>query len=159
MKAPDLSRLAPPGSNWDLFTRTALLLLLASAGISTVIFASWLSNAVTVAEAGYIIHDSWDDLRILPKYTFSPFWLSALCLLVFAVYFFSCFYQGSKSVYLMRRLPNRGEMALRSLTLPVAGAVLCLLSALLLRLLFHTAYCIFVPANLLPAQPWQVFWR
>ena len=159
MKLPNLSRFAPPGANWDLFARIALWFPLVSAGISLIIFASWLSNAVITAKAGYIIYDSWDDLWVLPRYTFSFFWLSALCLLAFAIYFFSFFYQGSKSVYLMRRLPKRGEMAIRSLTLPIAGALFCLLSALLLRLIFHAVYLLIVPDNLLPAEPWQVFWR
>ena len=85
MKLPNLSRFAPPGANWDLFARIALWFPLVSAGISLIIFASWLPNAVITAKAGYIIYDSWDDLWVLPRYTFSFFWLSALCLLAMLV--------------------------------------------------------------------------
>lgn len=70
------------------------------------------------------------------------FVLLAVGMALLALWNYWGFYRKSKSIYLMRRLPNRWEMPRRCLTLPLvtvlAGAVLSLLLALLFLPLYFT---------------------
>ena len=58
--------------------------------------------------------------------------------------------QGSKSIYLMKRLPNRLELHKRCIALPVLGMAVSLIAALLLFLLYYGIYQIFTPSMCLP---------
>ncbi|MCI6719931.1 MAG: hypothetical protein MR451_03855 [Clostridiales bacterium] len=83
----------------------------------------------------------------------------ALCMAGFALYHYLYHWQGgSKSIYLMRRLPDRWELHRRCLTLPLAGAVLCGLAALLLFCLYFILYMTATPADCLTPGQWQKVW-
>ena len=58
--------------------------------------------------------------------------------------------QGSMSVYLMRRLPDRSLIHRQCLTFPVLSAVLYVLTALLLLGIFALVYRYATPAGCLP---------
>ena len=61
--------------------------------------------------------------------------------------------QGAMSVYTMRRLPNRWELHIRCLTVPVVTAALAVVLALLLLTLYYAFYCWLVPAEcIVPGQ-------
>lgn len=53
----------------------------------------------------------------------------ALCMAALAVYNYKYHFQGSKSIYLMRRLPDQRDFARRCLTLPVLGILACVIFA------------------------------
>lgn len=69
------------------------------------------------------------------------------------------FYRGSKSIYLMRRLPDRWELPRRCAALPLlalaAGLVLTALLICLCNLLYFRA----TPQQCLPAGEHFLFWR
>ena len=56
------------------------------------------------------------------------------------IYHYALHYRGSKSIYLMRRLPDQKELHRRCLTFPVAGI---LISLLLFLCLLAGYYCIY----------------
>lgn len=87
------------------------------------------------------------------------FWLLGICMLQFIFYHGYYFYQGSKSIYLMKRLPQRGLLAKYIFTLPVLAFVVCMLILFILRLLYFEVYLLFTPDRCLPAHVWQQFWR
>lgn len=87
------------------------------------------------------------------------FGILSLCMLLVALYHYFYHYQESKSVYLMRRLPDRWEWHRRCLTLPAAVMVLCLLTALLLLLIFFGIYMIGTPQECLTPGQWAKLWQ
>ncbi|NLW16480.1 MAG: hypothetical protein GX033_02315 [Firmicutes bacterium] len=88
----------------------------------------------------------------------SGFLVLALCMAATAAYHYSYHFQGSKSIYLMKRLPNRWELPRRCLTLPVLGIITCLCIALLLLLIYYAVYMLFTPRACLAPQQWHKIW-
>lgn len=77
------------------------------------------------------------------------FLLVALCMPALALVHYLYHYQGSRSIYLMRRLPQRWELARRCLALPVLGAATALLCGLVITLLWMGLYLFTTPRELL----------
>ena len=65
-------------------------------------------------------------------------------------------YQGSKSIYMMKRLPKKSELWRRCLVLPVTLALTSEAAAMILRLLFFAYYMIRTPVVFL--APGQGIW-
>lgn len=86
------------------------------------------------------------------------FLVVTLAMIPLAAYHYRYHFQGSKSIYLMRRLPSKGELARRCLTVPVMGVLLAAAMALLLICLYYLMYVSITPeACLVPGQ-WRKFW-
>ena len=58
-------------------------------------------------------------------------------------------YTGSRSIYLMRRLPDRFELARRCLTFPITAIAICLLTAAVLFFLYLALYAFYTPDRFL----------
>ncbi len=99
-----------------------------------------------------------DLAAILQSTALSLLLVLVLCMPLFAVIHYAYHRQGSKSIYLMRRLPDRRELHRRCLTLPLAGLVLCALAFLLLLLVFYWVYMTFTPEQCLTPHQWQKIW-
>lgn len=105
-----------------------------------------------------------DTSAVMPDFvqilggSLNGFLILALCMVAVAVYHYSYYYQGSKSIYLMRRLPSRWELPRRCLTLPLLGIITCLCIALLLLLIYYAVYMKFTPQACLAPQQWQKLW-
>jgi hypothetical protein len=99
------------------------------------------------------------DFRELLGSSLAGFLVIGLCMIPFALYHYAYHRQGSKSIYLMRRLPDRWELHRRCLTLPALGAVICLILALLLLLLYFAIYLLATPDACLTPDQWQKLWR
>ena len=84
--------------------------------------------------------------------------LAILALLLIPVHG-AYWYQGSRSIYLMRRLPQRGELLRRTAGLPLLLAAAALAAALLLLLLHYAIYCGCVPAERQPDGQWAELLR
>ena len=81
------------------------------------------------------------------------FGVVAACMAVLAVYHYFYHYQGSRSIDLMRRLPNRWELWRRCLALPAAAALASGLLALVLTAVYYAVYALCTPAACLtPGQ-------
>lgn len=80
--------------------------------------------------------------------------LVALCALAAVGIHYAYFHQGSKSIYLMRRLPDRRALGRMCWTLPLAAAGLCLVCFLVSLLLFYGVYVTYTPPECLPGTLW-----
>ncbi len=92
------------------------------------------------------------DNAVMPEFAelrediFTGFLIVALCQLILIGYHYACFSMGgSKSIYLMRRLPSRWELMRRVLSFPLIVIGICLLSATLLNLLYYLFYYLCTP--------------
>lgn len=69
-----------------------------------------------------------------------PFVMIVLLMAALAIYNYKYHFQGSKSIYLMRRLPDKGDLARRCLTLPLLGALACIILAVIVTGLCYWVY-------------------
>lgn len=76
--------------------------------------------------------------------------LVCIVTLLVVVYYYLYHYQGSKMMYLMRRLPNKNEIVRRCWTLPIAGSVIMAVWMLSLRIIFYAVYILCTPSQCLP---------
>lgn len=91
------------------------------------------------------------------------------CLLGFFILMFWCVpqtvlhyryhYQGSKSIYLMRRLPCRGELHKRCVAAPAAVLLLTGFAAFVTTLLFFGIYHLLTPDTALAPDQWHKLWN
>lgn len=88
---------------------------------------------------------------------FFPFVLLILGAICLAVYNYSGFHNGSKSSYLMRRLPDKWEYLRRCLAFPLLTILLGLVLIPLLTGLFYAIYIHFTPEQTLKPDQWEQF--
>lgn len=157
MRRIDLSRYAPPGTNIKQEIKNLCTGLIGAACCAV------LAYGISLRSAYDNLFDYIGKERVLkPGVTMMPFdavlhrglWIFyfvALCSLASAVLHHISYYTGgSKSIYLMRRLPQRWELLRRDITLPLLGAAISLLAALVLKLLFLGVYYWVTPTQCLP---------
>ena len=87
------------------------------------------------------------------------FLILALCMAAVIINHYAYHYQGSKSIYLMQRLPNRWELHRRCITLPLLAVIVCLCAALLLLLAYFAVYMTVTPPACLAPGQWQQIWN
>ena len=155
----DLSRYAPPGTNIRQEIKVLCAGLFFAACCAVLVYGIALRQAYAdLFELSYLgVERVLRPDAVMPPFDVLLhrglwlFYLLALCALANAVLFHLSYYTGgSKSIYLMRRLPQRWERVRRDITLPLLGAAICLLSALALRLLFLGVYYLITPPQCLP---------
>ncbi|KPU45624.1 hypothetical protein OXPF_08570 [Oxobacter pfennigii] len=86
------------------------------------------------------------------------FLILELCMSAVIIYHYAYHYQGSKSIYLMKRLPSRFELHRRCVTLPVLAVTASLCAALMLLLIYFAIYMAFTPKACLTPHQWQKIW-
>lgn len=163
MHKHDLARHVPPGvnSNQELgwFAGGISISLLYSLG-----FLIRYANEYQSLFLWDGISKILDTSAIMPDFvqilsgSLSGFLVLALSMAAVAAYHYSYHYQGSKSIYLMSRLPNRWELPRRCLTLPLLGILTCLCVAVLLLLIYYVVYMAFTPRACLAPYQWQKIW-
>ena len=160
---PDLSRFAPPGMN----IQQELKLFLWGYGASVVFslrflwrygFAYYQLYGYENNVYGLLSYVSMDDFVWLIEDVFDLFPILGICLVLWAVLHYAYHWQGSRSIYLMRRLPSRWELHRRCLALPAAGAVICILTVTVLFFLFYALYMLATPAAVLKPGQWDLIW-
>lgn len=68
-------------------------------------------------------------------------------------------YKDSKSIYTMKRLPQKSELHIRCLTVPLISIILCITLSFILILLFYHHYMTMTPPECLhPENQWTMFW-
>jgi len=85
-------------------------------------------------------------------------WVTLLILALCVILNYHSFHQGSKSIYLMKRLPDPMELHRRCVLLPALGAALCLLLREILMIVYFTVYMLATPDRCLPPDQWQKLW-
>ena len=154
-----LERRLPPGTGIGAgvctFSVTMGLALLRS-----LLYFSDLSNSLThVCETTLSGERILRPGAVMPTFasimhgTMIGFTFTAAVMLILAIRYYLTFYHGGRSIYLMRRLPDRWELFRRTLTLPLLGIVTAGAASLLLCRLFYAVYMAVTPAECLPAVP------
>ena len=72
---------------------------------------------------------------------------------------YAYYHQNSKSIYLMKRLPDRFDMHRRCIIVPVIAAISCAAIAFLVLLLYFGHYMLFTPDACLTQGQWAKIWR
>ncbi len=106
-----------------------------------------LRDGAEMLDFVYVLNDSLAGFPII-----------AGCMILLTAYHYAYHYRGSKSIYLMRRLPDRWELFRRCVTLPFAAGVFCLLAAFLLLLCYFAYYMWVTPEVCLKPGQWQKIW-
>lgn len=165
MRKPDFSRCAPPG--FDLrFEAQFFLTGLAASALYSSLYLLRLFHALDNLYA-------WNDknLRVLlpdaamPAFaelledSFSWFGILALVAAAFAVWHYAYHRIGTRSIYLMRRLPDRWELHRRCLTLPTLELACCAVCALVLFWLYFGLYALLTPKELYIFGQLAQLWR
>lgn len=76
-----------------------------------------------------------------------------------ALYFYSVHFQGSKSIYTMRRLPKRGELLRRCTLVPLLVMILSVVLFLMLKVAYYGFYVWVVPAEWREPGQWRRLWE
>ena len=71
---------------------------------------------------------------------------------------YASFRQGSKNIYLMKRLPSRWELHRRCILLPALGMVGSLVMGFTLLMIYFAIYMLVTPDRCLPPDQWQKLW-
>lgn len=82
--------------------------------------------------------------------------LGCLCLCVYHYMYYS---EKTKSIYVMRRLPNRYTLHVQALSVPVLAILLCCLMSFMLILIYYTIYTNVTPMGYLPLEQCEGIWR
>lgn len=160
----DLERYAPPGVNWRLELKWLAVGLSASALYSLGFFVTFFSERNSLY--------SWNgvekvlcDGAVMPDFaqvlgsSLAGFLIAAFCMAAVLAWHYAYHYQGTKSIYLMRRLPSRWELHRRCLALPLAAALGSLCVDFLLLLLYFGIYMVFTPNLCLTPDQWAKLWN
>jgi len=70
--------------------------------------------------------------------------------LLMSIYHYFYHYQGSKMMYLMRRLPDKWELHKRCWSLPVAGCCITFVWMTVLKMTYYAIYLLCTPSQCLP---------
>ena len=107
-----------------------------------------------------------DESRVMPDFAYILggklnyiFILAALALIIPSAIHYAFYHSGSKSIYLMRRLPNRFELYRRCLLMPLIYTLAYMLAAAALLLIFYAVYMNGTPEACLTPNQWQKIWN
>ena len=100
-----------------------------------------------------------DFIDILGSKLLQPLLLALMIFVIASAVHYGCYVVGSKSIYLMRRLPKGFEMHRRSLLIPFLFLVLFVIITLILLLLYYAVYMCFTPQACMRPDQWQKIWQ
>lgn len=141
-----------------------ITILLAVSFLYSMTFLIYLSNAYHELFAYIAGKKVMIDGVIMPDFvellgnSLSGFLITALSMAGLLGYHYLYHFQGSKSIYLMKRLPDRMELWKRCLGLPVLSAVLSLCIAVLLLIVYFGIYLLVTPEVCLTPDQWRKIW-
>lgn len=96
-----------------------------------------------------------EEFSAILSFRLAGFIVLAVSMLLLIAFHYAYHYQGSKSIYLMRRLPKRSELHKRCMVIPISVFVLTVLTAICLLFFFHHVYMTYTPAQCLPPGQWN----
>ncbi|MDD7290061.1 MAG: hypothetical protein PUH00_10130 [Clostridiales bacterium] len=169
MKRYRRDQLVPPGVEPASSTITLGLAVTGMSFYSLILFARNLNIAASTIRFGverraapFIDLVSGGKLEGSGAPIYTPvFGLSFLVILAAVQTFLNYrrFRQGSQTIYLMRRLPDKWELPRRCLAFPLLTIWVYLLAIPLLTLIFYLMYRFTIPAANLPPDQWSAFWQ
>ncbi len=160
-----LERNVPPGVNAEkeqsIFTVGVVLSLLVGMGFFITYTLAYKNLFQLTSDGRRVLGEGAQMMSFCDclGLSLAGFVILSIVMLSFTIYHYRYCRQESMSVYLLRRLPQRGEYHRRIWLLPVLGAVIALVLALVLGALFLTYYLYKTPQQCLPENIWQGNWR
>ncbi len=163
MKRPDFAKLVPPG--YDVtpelrgFAALSFIAALYSLGFFFRLYncRQKLFSYVRIGNELRRMLDPGAEMERFPTVledSFDFFLIPAALALLYIVLHYAYHWQGSRSIYLMRRLPNKWLLHRLCLTLPLLGLVVTAAAVLVLTALYYGIYRLATPAGCLPPQHW-----
>jgi len=98
------------------------------------------------------------DFAVLFDGALTGFAVLALIAAGFLLWHYRYHYFGSKSIYLMRRLPDPTELHRRCLAIPVAVMIISAVLALMILLICYGIYMVAAPEQCIAPEQWQKIW-
>lgn len=150
-----IAKLYPPGYEWREELISAAVLL----GLAFFISWQYLFRLGQMTQSFYYIYKGERFLRPdaaaksfmeLWRGSFLGFLLPLVFLTAMAVWHYVCYWRGSKSIYVMRRLPKRGVVFGSCVMGPALCAALLAFAAAALWMLYLGLYWLTVPAECMP---------
>ncbi len=142
-------RFFPPGWNYRMELRFYGFWLLGSAVFSLQFLVKYCLNYQKLFSwrQGELVYNGGGLIGFsqMLEGCFLGFWILPLLMLLAALFHYFYYYQGSRSIYLIRRLPDRWYVFKSCVLLPFLGTVLSLGLQLLLTLLYAICYVVFAP--------------
>ena len=157
---PDLSGYVPPGMDWE-YKVDRFFTWMSCAAIFA-LCAFMLQYMPAVFDLDWHIKDPNEvmaDFYTLMDWVFVGYQLIAISMLFSARRNYAYHHQGSKSIYLMRRLPDPWERHRRCLGLPVMGIACCVLAVFVTVVFCYALYILGTPSECLTPHQWEKFWR
>ena len=105
---------------------------------------------------GVVMRD-FSELFFRPN-SLAGFFIVILCMVAFMLMHYVYHFQESKSIYVMRRLPDKKELYRRCFTLPLVGIGGSFISAVLFLLLGYVVYMNVTPPECIAGDQWQKIW-
>lgn len=90
------------------------------------------------------------DFNILLENVFLLSVIVCIATLLTTIFHYMYHYDGSKMMYLMRRLPDKWDVHRRCWTLPIAGVVLMVAWMFVLKMIYYAVYILCTPSQCLP---------
>ena len=147
-----LVKVLPVGYNVKKVKTALLWGYIISAAFSAIVYFSNLivnyNNLFYYDEAGNRLlrtNVKMASFHLLRERAFDFFLIFVFMLLVFSIYNFIYHYIGSKSIFTMRRLPQKYELIKRCVTVPVIFIILSFVSVIVLNSVYFSIYEHVVP--------------
>lgn len=160
----DLSRLTPPGYNWER-ERTVFRTALTLSGVAYVMifFSSYTSawRSVFYRDLGGTLQCREVSFLSFPRlvlYCALAYRLTVALSLVQAWQHYLYFRTGSRSDYTMRRLGKPFERHVRVWAVPVIACAVCAVSVAVLKLICYGLYLFMTPDQFTPMHAWWQIW-
>ena len=156
-----MTRQVPPGLDWWTELKWAVSGLVVGALWSLTAFGYQFSNALLrlydwVGGKSILVESrTIDPFPELLYQAMAGLLLGILLTIPLACYHYAYHYLGSRSIYLMRRLPDGWELWRRCLTVPALLAAVFLLTIELLTFLYFLIFLLATPDACLPTEPWR----
>ncbi len=152
-----MNKYAPLGINLRLELIGYWMTITAGILLSFSFFLDYYANLNSLYEIGskdkYLIEGAkMIPFEALMEGRLNGFVFVAIILVALTIGHYAYHYnnQGSKSIYLMKRLPNRWDLHRRCLALPALGTVILVIIMILLWFIYMGIYYFFTPQQCLP---------
>lgn len=156
-------RLLPPGASGRVIPRFLIFGHLCSLFYS---FTFWHKYFDKYWELFTLNGETWSlsgemmtSFGRLHSGTMTAFKFFAVLCTVFIIYYYSYYRQGSKSIYLMRRLPNRFELFKRTITMPLIMCLSFIAASALTTAIYYLLYVLITPDDCLLSTTKLDLWR
>lgn len=158
----NLDRFAPPGMELKGCKDFSSIALVGNVLFSAVSFLTGTFNLWQALPP----RETWPHPTTVVTWPFTEalgismegFWIFAISMVAFVVMNYLYFFDGSKSVYTMRRIKNPWELHLRCWTLPLCSAAVLLLCRVVLTVVYFLIFMLVTPKGL-PIPGWSQLLR